>query len=306
MLDNVPIFPDFRLFSIDDINWYGQYYYDNNLNPYVDMHPANLFVWLDMNNDLEISKIDNCLIIKYTNILDGKDENIIPVSKAVNDDIIEKIFLYQRDNNIPAVIKEIPKTLCNNINTNRWVVEDNRDSFEYILDNNQHNELCGHEFYETRSFITKHKADNIKINFYEEFNDEIKNEFLHHIKTKKMTIHDNSQYDNFELTAIERNLQYANVLNKKAMTITINNKIVSLSMIAYLDDKTASINHLKVDYSIKDIFRYTVYQLAKNLLDRGKTEMNFEQDLGIEGMRHFKMLLKPSRFLEKVTISPRQ
>lgn len=305
MLDNIPTFPNFRLFLIDDINWYEQYYYDNKLNPYVDIHPANLFVWLDMNNDLGISKIDNCLIISYTNSLDGKEKNMIPISENITDDIIGKIFLYQQKNNLPNAIKEIPSISCQCISTIKWVTENNRNSFEYILDNNQQFDLIGDHFYHTRNFIKRHETDDIEVKFYEEFNDGIKNEFLHHIETKDLTIHDSSQYDNFELIAIKRNLEYADIFKKKAMIIKINGEVVSLSMIAYLDDKTAAINHLKVDYSIKDIFRYTVYQLAKNLLDRGITEMNFEQDLGIEGMRKFKELLKPSRFLEKVTIKPR-
>lgn len=73
-------------------------------------------------------------------------------------------------------------------------------------------------------------------------------------------------------------------------------------MISYLDNNTAAINHIKVNYSVQDIFRYTVYRLAKILKKSGIAEMNFEQDLGIEGIRTFKMRLRPSRFLEKKII----
>jgi hypothetical protein len=76
-------------------------------------------------------------------------------------------------------------------------------------------------------------------------------------------------------------------------------------MISFLDKNTAGGNFLKVDYSVRNIFRYTVYQLAIKLRQDGIKEINIEQDLGIEGLRSFKKHLSPLRMLEKKIIRSR-
>ena len=60
-MQTVPQFPEFRRFTADDAGWYGEYYLANGLNPFADIGPANLLAWLDMEDDLAISAIDDAL-----------------------------------------------------------------------------------------------------------------------------------------------------------------------------------------------------------------------------------------------------
>jgi hypothetical protein len=215
-----------------------------------------------------------------------------------------------KENNLPLELTEIPSNICLELSPDEWQIDDDRNSYEYILDVNQQSELIGSSFYRQRNYIKSferdHANDQINITFYNDFNEEVEEMFLHHINTMPFNSnHEAAQRNSIEPIAIRRNLELATKFQKKALIIKINNEVVSLSMIAYLDPDTAAINHLKVNYSVPNIFRYTVYQLAKMLKENGISEMNFEQDLGIPGLRTFKELLHPSRFLEKKTIRPR-
>lgn len=310
MAETIPKFPDFRLFTIDDIKWYYNYYLENKINPYVDIHPENLFVWLNINNDLMISEIDGAIVLRYTNVLDNNHTNIIPLSNPLKNSVVESIMSYLQENNLPLELHEVPSIICGELDQNKWLIEDDRNSFEYILDTNQQSDMVGSNFYDRRRdiklFKRMYQNEIMEVKYYKEFNNEIKEAFVHHINTMPFNSRAEAAQQNLiEPTAIRKNLEYASIFHKKTLIIKINGEIASLSMISYLDDNTASINHLKVNYSIKNIFRYTVYQLAKILKEDNINEMNFEQDLGIEGMRTFKEHLQPSRFLKKKIIRPR-
>ena len=310
MKNNTPEFPNFRPYTINDTKWYYDYYIKQGLSPYADINPENLFVWLNINNDLMISELDGIIIIRYTNILDDNNINVIPIVNPLNDSIIDKIMSYLNENNLPLEIHEVPSIICNELDHNKWLIEDDRDSYEYILDTNQQSKLQGGDYSRQRKIIKTFERvqskNNIDIQYYKNINDNIKEAFLHHINTMPLNSKEESSGQNVaEPIAIKRNLEYASIFHKKALVIRINERIISLSMISFLDKKTAAINHLKVDYSIQDIFRYTVYQLAKILKQEGINEMNIEQDLGIKGIRDFKIILRPKRLLEKKIIRPR-
>jgi len=310
MIETVTEFPNFRTFTIDDIDWYYQYYLAEGLNPYVDIHPENMVVWLNIYNDLMISRLDNKIILKYTNVLGANHFNILPVVNSLNNSFIEKLMAYLHENHLPLELHEVPSISCRNLDPAKWSLEDDRNNYEYILDVNQQVQLVGGHFKTHRrcvnTFEREHKHDLIEVIFHKKFTTEVLNTFLRHIDTMPFNHNDKMSQENIvEPIAIRRNLQYAFIFHKKALEIKINNKTVSLAMISYIDNRTAAINHLKVDYSVKDIFKYTNYQLAKNIINDGIEEMNIEQDLGAEGMRMFKENMQPSRLLEKRIIRPR-
>jgi hypothetical protein len=309
MTSELPGFPNFRPFTFSDINWYYDFYISNNLNPYSDIHPGNLLAWLNIRNDLAVCKLNDAVVLKYTNVLNDNLINIIPLASRLNDSVIENIMGYLRENNLQTQLSEIPSTTCSDLNNNQWSIENDRNNYEYILDTDQQSSLLGNSFKTHRrcvnTFERDHANDCVEIKYFDEFDDEINALFFRHINSMPFNYNEkNSQHNTAEPIAIRKNLDYALSLHKKALSIKINGKIAALAMITYLDKNTASINHLKVDYSVRYIFKYTNYQLARILKEKNIREMNIEQDLGIEGMRQFKTLLQPSRFLDKKTIRP--
>jgi len=309
MLETVPKFPDFRLFNISDIKWYYDYYCSKNLNPYADINPENLFVWLNMNDDLMISELNDDVVIRYTNVLDNNRINIIPLANPIHNSSLEKIMSYLKENNLPLELNEIPSISCHDLDNTKWQVEDDRNSYEYILDTQQQSVLEGKEFSRQRRrinfFEREHLNEPIDIQYYIEIDEQVKDIFLHHIDTMPFNSNSEaSQKNSTEPIAIRKNLDYAAAFHKKALIIKIDGQVVSLAIISYLDKNTAAINHIKVDYSVQYIFQYTIYRLAKILQENGISEMNIEQDLGIEGLRTFKERLQPSRFLKKNIIRP--
>lgn len=310
MTATLPNFPFFRKFTFDDVSWYYDFYIKNGLNPYADINQENLLVWLNMKNDLEVSILNGSVIFKYTNVLHNNRVNVIPLEKTLNGPVINGVMSYLKYNGLPLEIREIPSVICNDLDDKEWVIEDDRDSYEYILNTHQQSSLEGGDFCRHRRrlnvFEREHANDKVDIQYYHEFNDEIIGVFIQHINGMAFNNSEEASKENLlEPIAIRRNINYAKIFHKKALIIKINGQVVSISMISLLDEHTAVINHLKVNYSVQHIFQYTIYQLAKILKENGINEMNIEQDLGIEGLRAYKERLKPSRYLEKKIITPR-
>lgn len=309
-MKTIPKFPDFRLFSVDDINWYYNFYISKNLNPYADIHPANMMAWLNIKNDLMISTLDDTLVLRYTNVLHNNQTNIIPLAHKLKDSTVSVIMSYLKDNDLPLELREIPSIICDGLDSKIWEVEDDRDSFEYILDVEQQSSLLGsdisHQRNRVRFFEKEHQNDDIEIDIFEDLNNDIKKICLDFTQKMPFNSRDEAARENiFEPIAFQKNLESASLFHKKALIIKINGNIESISLFSNLDKYTASGNHLKVNYAINNIFRYTIYKLAQILKKEGMNEINIEQDLGAEGIREFKKHLPPSRFLEKVTIRPR-
>jgi hypothetical protein len=307
MFKSIPIFPNFRPFTKEDISWYDDFYFNNNLNPYADLNPNNLFVWFNMVDDLSISKLNEAIIVKFTNVLDNNKLWIMPLAKSITNNDIELIFLYLKEYGLLEEIREIPSSCCSGLDDNRWSISDDRGGFEYILDTNQQYLLDGSDFSRQRRrvnyFEREHQADKIEVNFYNDCTEELESYFLHHLNHMPLNSNEESTRRNlWEANAVKRNLEYFSLFHKKAMVIKINGEVVSLSLLTCLDDKTIGVNHIKVDYGVQYIFQYTIYQLAKILREKNILEMNLEQDLDFEGLRIFKERLQPSRYLEKKVI----
>ena len=308
---NLPLFPLFRPFTIDDIDWYKKFYSKSKLNPYVDIHYTNLLTWLNINKNLQISRINRTtLVFKYINPLNKNQINIIPLSKSLTDKYVEEIFSYISKNSLEATVQEVPSIICTKLDNKKWEINSYRDGFEYILDLEEHVTLRGSKFEKQRNVISRFNRDNIlnkiDIEYHDSIDDTIIKIFSDYISRNELNHHKNTKDNIFEAKVIKKNLDLAKLLNKKVLTISSNGRNIAIAMFCFLDDKTAAFNHLKVDYSINYIFDYAIHQLSLFLFKQGIKEMNIEQDLGIEAMRFHKEKLRPSRFLEKVTIRPRE
>ena len=187
MTKELPVFPNFRRFNLDDTKWYYDYYLLNALNPYADIHPANLFIWLNINNDLMISKFNNSIIFRYTNVLNNNQINIIPIEKNVDDLVIDEIMSFLKIKNLPLEIREIPSIMCENLDSTRWVIKNDRDSYEYILNTSQQSSLEGSDFALHRKriniFEREHCNDLVDVEYMKTITSTIKEAFLHQIDT---------------------------------------------------------------------------------------------------------------------------
>lgn len=136
------VFPDFRRFALTDIEPYRKIY-EKFYIPYADISPANLLVWFDINHTLEISCLDEALILRYDNPFDNHEKNYIVLEQEVSEAHIELIYKLPGKKNTVR-IKEEPANITKSLTSSKTLsLIDNVDSYEYILDNKLLSELKG-------------------------------------------------------------------------------------------------------------------------------------------------------------------
>ena len=136
------VFPSFRKFTKTDIEPYKKLYAANYI-PYADISPANLIVWFDVNHTLEISRLDDAIILRYDNPFDNYEKNYILLEHDISEEHVRSIYALPGTAHTTR-IKEQPANLTQSLTTNsRILLTDNVDSYEYILDNQLLAELSG-------------------------------------------------------------------------------------------------------------------------------------------------------------------
>lgn len=309
MLDflNDAIFPTFRKFTSEDYLDY-QAIYIKSFAPYGDISPANLLVWLNIDGTLSISRLDNAIILRYSNPFENNEQNFIILEEIVTEQHIRDIYALGQQNNYPVRMREQPAPLSLALSTREGIIiEPNRDSYEYILDVHQHATLPGKPFSRQRRrmgfFEREHEMDEIEVRYIDSVSEDDKITMINLIAKWRLVANDETiGEDNREFEALTFAIQSLDALERPAMFIYINNEPISFSIFSIYGD-TAIVGHIKIDYTFQYAFDYSTHKLAKELEKRNVLFMNFEQDLGIPGLREHKLRLRPVRMLEKVDIT---
>lgn len=298
-----PAFPNFRKFKQTEVRQYEAYY--ATIQPYADLNAANLFIWADIFNDLSVSVLDGTLVLRYTNPFQNKRTTYALSGKPISPENLLKIFAYQMDRGDDVILREVPSHLlpCDD---SRFISYDDRDSYEYILSVEQHATYPGKAFSRQRRrigfFEREHRNDTFTVEHRPYIDHALAGE-LEEFMTSYDTMNDLSD-DNLEPIALQKALTFSKKLGKEVFLIRMNNRLVAFCIFVRVGP-TAIVNHIKVDRDIQYMFDYSTYRLAQYFYAAGIQEMNFEQDLGLPGLRDHKTRLRPIRFLKKSCILPK-
>ncbi len=305
---NDALFPKFRKFVSEDYSSYTAIY-KKYFAPHADISPANLLEWLDIDDTLEISRLDDAIILKYNNPFEDNDINYLILEPVVSKDHIQKVYKHAGIDS-RCIIREQPKLLVEHLeNDSDLVLAPNRTSNEYILDVNQHASVEGTEFYrqryEVRAFERIYSGRVLSLEVIQTATKDHKSLLSNLLGTWQLTANiANSLKDNREREAIERAIESLNFLNRPVAILFLDDQPVAFALFATYGD-TAIVGHVKVDYDFPFIFNYMVHRLAKHFAKGSIRFINFEQDLGIDGLRAHKRRLRPIRMIEKVDITLR-
>ena len=88
--------------------------------------------------------------------------------------------------------------------------------------------------------------------------------------------------------------------------IYLNNRLIGFSIDELLKDGYVISHFGKADRSYTGIYKYIEHVNAKYFYAKGYKYINYEQDLGIPGLKKTKELWHPIKFLEKYTIRERK
>lgn len=280
----------------------------SSFDPYADYYFNNLFTWLGQKEKVEWCRFNEAIVLKFINPFNNQSNKynysyLASESSSLILKILIKNFGVDNLTMLPAVsFDNIEKELLDNFTVS--VDEDNSD---YIYDAEAIIKMSGPKskgfLRQVNYYLKNHSEDSIvqSIDLKDERN---RIRLINSIHTwEKLYTHNDT--DKHEAKAIEFYIKQSEKLNPECIAIVINNKIEAFSIYSRPPQQDYIIlSHAKTSYEYKGLFDFLVYStVARAMAETPKVKyLNFEQDLGIDGIRRHKMAMKPIKKLYKYNL----
>lgn len=295
----IPEFPKFKKLELADEEEIRDF--TKNFPPYSDFNFISMYSW-DVNEKMKISTLNSNLVVLFQDYMTNEYLLSFMGDNEVNDTIAELIKFSKKEYGV-EVLDLIPQELLDGLDTKVFSAKPDRGSFDYIFS-------VAH-LANMNNWAKKSSAKRIRRFLKEGLNFEIKEQLIGEIdrgEYKKLFIQwakNNNIDDHFELNeyqAFERFLKLRDK-NIRFVSLFIDDKLVGFTSFEILSDDFAISHFAKTDTmhhrSALDVLNW---EEAKILESKGIKYFNWEQDLGLKGLRTFKEGYKPAFFLEKFVV----
>jgi len=296
----IPIFPNFKHLELSDRDDIEKF--TKKFPPYSDFNFVSMWSW-DIHNNMMISQLNKNLVVLFNDYLSEKHfisfmgENNI--SETISELIVFSKKKYHEDS-----LKLIPEEIVNVISKSMFKIELDRNSYDYIYSlanlanmNNWSRNTSGKGI---RRFIKSNPNYNIKqFSINDVPGEEFKKLFKEWAKNRNIEDH----FELNEYKAFERLLQTKDP-NIKFIAIYLNDVLAGFTVYEVLSNDFVISHFAKANIShnraINDILNW---EEAKLLNKKGVKYFNWEQDLGMQGLRYSKEKYKCNFFLKKFIVS---
>jgi len=310
---NFPIFPHFRKLVPEDRNEYLSSY--RLVEPYSDFSFNNLIIWLDLNEDLEISHYQDCIVLRFTNPFEHsrRERAYTVLGSAHCLEAINAIFeLQQSQNEAPRLIMVPECTVSNMLQTHdlpqNLVIRANQAHCDYIFDVDEVVAAQGGAYEELRRslrlFIRKNKG-KITAQTFDLSRPETHTRLTTALKEWQKDegfVANDPTFD--EEKALMRYFAFNEACPAVCQGFFLNERLFGFTIIHYPPQKNWVIfNHLKCSRDVPHGYDFMYYATLFQLKKQHITSVNFEQDLGITGLSLHKRHLGRSKYLYRYDIS---
>jgi hypothetical protein len=297
----IPEFPEFKQLTLSDKADVEAL--THNYPPYSDFEFASLYAW-NVQEKTELSWHHGNLIVRFTDYVDGKFFYTCIGENDVND-TAEKLLALSSREGLEPVLKLIPEVTARHLDTSRFSIIEDRDNFDYVFETKRYLTFSGARLKSRRNFL------NGFLKQYPDYQsttlDLTDTAHLEQILTlQNKWSQDSANFSTNEARAFMRFLTSAEHFQYLAVAILIDDMLVGLSINALPPETPESCAHslfLKADKEYRGIYAAMMHETSKQLIEHGYRHINYEQDLGIEGLRKAKIALDPAHFLNKYTIT---
>ena len=208
-----------------------------------------------------------------------------------------------------AVLSMIPEEVCAKLDHDVFDIAEDIDNNDYILDARKTAYLVGSDLRSLRedcnSFMRKYSSEVI----IKDFGVTEKN-YLHLVNNMhtwdQVYTKTGNDADRHESVALNNLFSYIQHLEYNCVSVYIDGILEGFVLYHY----PPQVNYVmatavKISYRYQDLYDFCVFAFANRALRPGVEFINFEQDLGIPGLRNYKRSLKPVKYLCRYTVSKR-
>ena len=297
-----PIFPEFKKLEIEDREFVENF--TKKFPPYNDFEFIDLWIY-NPRTDTTISLLNNNLVVKRQDyITDDFFYTFLGANNSEN--TISKLLTISKKENLGNQLKHIPEISIDSsscLHDYFSIIED-PDNFDYILPINEIAELKGGKYYDKRNLVNRFRKmypdHSVKpLDLTQEKNRQDIRKLFYLWEQQKGKKRSETE---IELIAVKKLFDLVSMRNISGLGVYHENRLIGFTTYHLLPDNYAGMSLEKGDNNYQGIYPFLNHETAKILKKLGCTYLNYEQDLGIPGLKKAKMLWKPLFFLKKYTI----
>lgn len=302
MIDTLPKFPNFKDIELSDKAYIKGFV--SRFAPYSDFNFTAMWSWSwNTNQKMMISQLNKNLVVLFNDYVSGQ-----PFLSFIGDNEVSETALqliaYSEKHYKTDSLKLIPEEIAKVLPESLFTVVPDRDSYDYIYSvkdlANMNNWSGNHISRLIRKFIREIPDYIIKQSSIKE---SIKDEYLELFKKWSKNKNIESHFELNEFKAFKKFLQNHDD-NIKIVSLYIKNVLVGFNIYEIISPDYANCGFSKADIKHHaSIYTVLNWEEAK-ILDAKKIKYyNWEQDVGILGLRYSKEKYKPAFFLKKFIVS---
>lgn len=273
--------------------------------PYSDYNFVSLFSYNTLEKN-EVSMLNGNLVVKFHDYI-TLDPFYSFLGKNNVKKTIEKLLKHAAKEGLKKELKLIPESVVSSQEElhRSYTIKEDPDNFDYILSVEEMSTLKGNKHGAKRNFVNRFLKNysshtimhlNLKDKKTQE---EIEKLFLQWGKMQTRT----REEITVELEAIRRLFRHLAHFPLITVGVYVDKKLIAFSINEVVHQKHGVIHFEKADISYVGAFQYLKRETATYLKEKGCEFINYEQDLGIIGLRKAKQSWHPITYLKKYAIT---
>ncbi|MEK7564600.1 MAG: phosphatidylglycerol lysyltransferase domain-containing protein [Patescibacteria group bacterium] len=296
----IPQFPQFKSLELTDKQDVESF--TSKFPPYSDFNFVSMWCW-DIKGEMGLSVLNDNLVVRFTDYITSEPFYSFLGNNKVNE-TVEKLLSFTLEEEVSPKLCLIPDYMVDRVARDKFTIQEDLDNFDYIFDLNQIAKYAGSQFQNKRNRVGKFIKlfPNIKLEVINIKDEHIKQKIL---KLDEFWLNNKTQKDlNFkiknEFLATNRFFQ-ANFDDSFSVGIFLDDKMIGYSILSILPDNYAISHFTKADTQYPGIYDFLMRESAKILIEEQCYFVNYEQDLGLPGLRMSKKSFM-SKYLRKFTV----
>lgn len=297
----IPRFPSFKNLELTDKLDIEKFTKD--FPPYSDFNFTSLWCW-DTRSQIQISELHNNLVVKFTDYLTGEPFYSFIGINLVNKTITD-LFQLANKEGIIMKMKLIPEETIKLVDKFSFNIIEDRDNFDYILSTKDLSTYKGNKFGPKRNFVNRFKRNYLSTTkMLDLSNFGIQSQIKENCAIWALQKELNKMDFEHEFIAISRTFSL-NQTEIIAVGIFIEERLVAFSINEKLNHNY-SILHFEKGYidSYIGLFPFLMQETSRILSEAGRDLLNYEQDMGLIGLRQSKVSYNPTQYLKQYIITP--
>jgi hypothetical protein len=296
----IPLFPEFAPLSRRHGFAIGNY--ARQFAPYSDYTFLSLWSW-DVFNQIELSSLNGNLVVRFTDYLAG-DKFLSFLGNRKTGETLEAVFelLDSRPDHLKK-LRLIPESSIDSVTLpSDYQVAEDADNHDYIYSVDEWSLFPGKKFGRLRQkmqhFISAHECRDCALDFDDAAVWREIRSLCQKWKSQKSEKRDVLN----DIAALNRLSELGGNKSLCGVGLYVDRELAAYCIAELVHDRFACGLFEHVDTTYAGITPYLRNRLALHLKEKGCDWLNFQQDLGLDGLRTCKRRYRPAYFLRKFVI----